>query len=307
MIFTFENPKYLAVLLVIPLLIFVHFYSLKRHTERSLKFANFDAISRISGIQFFSKNITLLYLSVIFVVVLSLASSGLHMNIVKSASSFSFVVAIDSSQSMETEDIVPNRMEAAKSAAKLFVDEAPISTDIGIISFSGVPFIEHEMTSNKAALKSSIDRISISRVGGTNIMNAMIAASSMFSDGDTKAVILITDGQISVDTIEAVIKYANQNEIVINTIGVGSVEGGQNQLGYFSSLDENSLKSMAFETQGNYAIADNSQDLDSAILQDLKITKRRVGVDMTYPLIFLATLIFILIFVLMNLRYQNIP
>ncbi|MBS3073920.1 VWA domain-containing protein [Candidatus Pacearchaeota archaeon] len=309
MIFSFENPAYLALILVVPLLIFIHFYSIKKHDMKALKFANFEAISRISGVQFFSKNITILYLSVILIVILSLASAGMHVNVVKSASSFSFAIAIDSSQSMETQDIggARNRLDAAKGAAKVFVDESPVSTEIGVLSFSGVPFIEQEMTSNKAPVKAAIDRIALNRVGGTNIMNAMIAASTMFDKDDEKAVILISDGQISVDTVEAIIKYANQNGIVISAIGVGSLEGGENKLGYISKLDEDSLKAMAHETEGKFAIVGNEEEFSNSILDILKLTKRRVSVDMTYPLIFLSALLFITIFVLLNFKYQNIP
>ncbi len=307
MIFSFENPKYLILILIVPFLIFIHFYSLKRHSMRALKFANFDAISRISGIQFFSKNLTLLYLSLILIIILSLASAGLHMNVVKSASSFSFVIAVDSSQSMETTDVAPNRMEAAKTSAKTFVDSAPISTRIGVISFSGVPFIEQDMTNNKAPVKSGIDRIQFNRVGGTNIMNALIAASTMFSKEDTKSIIIISDGEINVETVEAIIKYAKQNEIVLNTIGVGTIKGEENSLGYVSKLDSDALKAMAFETGGKYSLAENSQEFDSSMIDILKLTQRRVNINMTYPLIFLSAIIFIIIFVLMNFKYQNIP
>ncbi len=309
MIFSFENPAYLALILAVPLVIFIHFYSLKKHNMRALKFANFEAIARISGIQFFSKNLTVLYLSVLLMIILSLASAGMHVNVVKSASSFSFVIAMDSSQSMETQDIggARDRLDAAKEAAKAFADEAPVSTEIGVLSFSGVPFVEQEMTSNKAPVKSAIDRISINRVGGTSVMNALIAASTMFDNDDEKAVVLISDGQISVDTVDAIIKYALQNEIVINTIGVGSVEGGENKLGYISKLDEDSLKAMSHETEGKFAIVGNDEEFRNSILDILKLTRRRVSVDMTYPFIFLSALLFITIFVLMNFKYQNIP
>jgi Ca-activated chloride channel homolog len=307
MIFTFTNPKYLSLLIIVPLLIFIHFYSLKKHNMRALKFANFDAISRINGIQFFSKNLTVLYLSVIIVTILALASAGLHINVIKSASSFSFVIAIDSSQSMETKDVLPDRMSAAKTAAKDFVDRAPISTKMGVISFSGVPFIEQEMTTNKGPIRAGIDRVEVSRVGGTNIMNAIIAAGTMFDNDDTKAMLIISDGQISVDTVESIIKYANQNEIVINTLGVGTVAGAENQLGYLSKLDSDSLEAMAYETGGKFAVVTTKEEFSPAIDDILKLTKRRVNVDMTYSLIFISAAIFIMLFILINFRFQGIP
>ena len=306
-IFSFTNPRYLAIILVIPALVFIHFYSLKNHNVRALKFANFEAISKISGIQFFSKNLTILYVSIILIITLTLASAGLHVNVLKSASSFSFVIAIDTSQSMETKDLSPNRLEAAKSAAEVFVDEAPISTKMGVISFSGVPFIESKMTTNKEPIKDAIKNVRINKVGGTNVMNSLIAASTMFQKEDTKAVIIISDGEINVETVEAIIKYAKQNEIVINTIGIGTTKGAENELGYVSKLDEQALQSMAYETSGKYSLTNNNEELKKSIIETLKLTKKQVNVDMTYPLIFISTIIFIIIFLLLNFKYQSIP
>ncbi|MEK6918577.1 MAG: VWA domain-containing protein [Nanoarchaeota archaeon] len=306
-IFTFTNPKYLAIILIIPALIFIHFYSLKRHDMRALKFANFDAISRISGIQFFSKNLTVLYLSIILVAIMSLASAGMHMSVTKSASTFSFVIAIDTSQSMETTDLSPSRIEAAKTAATEFVNNAPVSTRIGVMSFSGVPFIEQEITANKEPMREAIRNIRVNRVGGTNIMNAMIAASTMYKEEDTKAIIVLSDGEINVDTVEAIIKYAKQNEIVINTLGVGTTKGAENILGYVSKLDEEALKAMAYETAGQFSLVNNNEELKASMLEMLKLSRRKVNLDMTYPLFFISTIMFIIIFVLINFKYSGIP
>lgn len=307
MIFSFSNPKYLIIILIIPLLIFIHFYSLKRHNLRALKFANFDAISRISGIQFFSKNLTVLYLSMILIVIMSLASAGMHVNVTKSASSFSFVIAIDTSQSMETGDLSPNRIEAAKTAAIDFVNQAPVSTKMGILSFSGVPFIEHEMTTNKAPIREAIKNIRINRVGGTSMMNAIIAANTMFDKEDTKAIIIVSDGEVNIDSIQSIIKYANQNQIVINTLGVGTASGAENKLGYMSKLDEQALGALAYETEGKFSIVANNEELKQSFIDILQLTRRKVNVDMTYPLMFMACALFVVIFVLINLKFQGIP
>ncbi|MCS7003363.1 MAG: VWA domain-containing protein, partial [Dehalococcoidia bacterium] len=46
------------------------------------------------------------------------------------------MLAIDVSRSMEANDLQPNRMEAAKEAAKNFVASLPKSTRVGVVSFS---------------------------------------------------------------------------------------------------------------------------------------------------------------------------
>ena len=56
----FERPEYLFFLLAIPIMIFFHIVSLKIIRKRSIKFANFEAITRIKGVEIFSKNLTVL-------------------------------------------------------------------------------------------------------------------------------------------------------------------------------------------------------------------------------------------------------
>src|SRR2546427_11063304 len=47
------------------------------------------------------------------------------------------ILTIDVSGSMLAEDMKPNRMEAAKAAARAFVDRQHASVRIGVVSFSG--------------------------------------------------------------------------------------------------------------------------------------------------------------------------
>ena len=61
MYITFSNPKYLFLLFVIPLFILIHLLSLKKSRRKALSFANFEAISRVKGIEFLSKNLTVFF------------------------------------------------------------------------------------------------------------------------------------------------------------------------------------------------------------------------------------------------------
>jgi len=64
---TFSDIVYLWLLVALPLLIILHFYSLKYLHNRAIKFANFDAITKIKGAELFSRNITLLYLDIFII------------------------------------------------------------------------------------------------------------------------------------------------------------------------------------------------------------------------------------------------
>src|SRR3989344_288879 len=119
---SFIRPVYLFLLALVPLIILVHFFTINRKRANALKFANFNAISRVKGIDFLSKNISVLVLSVIIIILLVLSLAGLNIHRTLFVSAFSFSLAIDSSRSMEADDFLPNRLEAAKDTASLFVD-----------------------------------------------------------------------------------------------------------------------------------------------------------------------------------------
>ena len=116
---SFIYPMYLLFLLLIPLFIFIHFITLKATRSTALRFANFEAIAKIKSVDFFSKNLIILFLSILIVFVLVMALSGLTLHTIAEASKHSFVIALDMSESMGAKDMSPNRLEAAKQVGQL--------------------------------------------------------------------------------------------------------------------------------------------------------------------------------------------
>ena len=182
MIFSFSHPLYLFLLFIIPIFFLIHFLSLKNRKKVALKFANFDAISRIQGVDFFSKNIILLLLSLFIILLMVLAVSGLTFHISKQSSSFSFVIAIDNSQSMQADDFSPNRLTVSKQVAKDFVDTIPYGADIGVVSFSGSSYIEQDISQDKNEIKNAIGNIELSGFGGTDLYEAVITSTNLLKN-----------------------------------------------------------------------------------------------------------------------------
>ena len=63
----FEKSVYLWFLLVVPIIIIVHFSTLKATSKKAIRFANFQAIQRITGAQPLSKNFFLLTIRIIII------------------------------------------------------------------------------------------------------------------------------------------------------------------------------------------------------------------------------------------------
>lgn len=305
MIFSFSDPQYLFLLFTIPILLAIHFFSLNNRKKVALKFANFDAISRIQGIDFFSKNIIVLSLSLLIILSLILAISGLNVQVSKQSSSFSFVITIDASESMEANDLLPNRITAAKQTAIDFVNAVPIGVKLGVVSFAGNAYIINDMSEDKVEVKNSINNLKIEAWGGTDLYEAVITSTNLLHGEKYKAIILLSDGQINVGKIEDIIGYAQDNDIIIHTIAVGTKEGGKTPYA-ISKLDEDYLKSISYNTGGKYFLAENKDALSQSFSEILKLTKKKVTIKLFAYLILFAIILFILNFFLSNTRYLNI-
>ena len=302
MIFSFLHPQYLFLLFLIPLALAIHFFSLNNRKKRALKFANFDSIAKIQGIDFFSKNIFALFIVLIMIFLMVLAAAGLNVQVFKKASTFSFVVAIDSSQSMEANDLSPNRLEAAKSTAIDFVNKAPLGSRIGVVSFAGNSYIDNDLSNDKMEIKNVINNIKISVFGGTDLYEAVITSTNLMEDEENKAVILLSDGQINVASVYDLVDYANKKDVIVHTIAVGTKEGGDTSYG-ISKLDEESLKSIAYNTKGVYFSAEDKESLSQSFLDILQLTKKKVTISLGDYLILFSVFLLIFYFFITHTRY----
>lgn len=306
MYITFAHPKYLFLLLIIPLLFLIHLLTLKNSKKKALRFANFEAISKIKGVNFFSKNLTIFFLSILIVFLLVMAVSGLTLHRQIEASSFSFVLAIDSSRSMEAKDLQPNRLEVAKETAKKFIESVPTTTRVGVVSFSGNSYINKDITGNKEEMKEAIDSIEKSFIEGTDIYEVVITSTNLLKNEEARAIILLSDGQITVGRIDDAIEYANENNVIIHTIAVGTEEGGKTSYG-FSKVDEDSLKALAFNTEGKFFKAQDKEALSSSFNEMIKLTTKKISIDLSVYLTLISILIFVIDYFLINLRYKLLP
>ena len=292
MYISFTHPFYLVFLFAIPFLVFFHFYGLRNIRGKALKFANFDAIARVKGIDLYSKNIILLVFNIFFVVVLGFALAGLTLHIEMDASSFSYIIAIDNSRSMEASDILPNRLASAKETAINFVENLPFESYIGIVSFAGNSYIEQDLSKNKQEIKQAIENIQISPTGGTDIYEAISTSVNLLKKEESKALILLSDGQINVGSVNEAIQYAIDNDVIIHTFGIGTEVGGQVSYG-MSKLDEDSLRALSYNTEGKFFSVNSKGDMERSFGEITNITRRLGSINLGFYLIMVAILLFI--------------
>lgn len=310
MALTFTYSIYLWLLLSIPLLVIIHLVTMRAVKSKALKFANFEAISRITGRQIIPNNIGLLIMRIAIILLVVLAISRTTVSYVGQESDFNFVIAIDASSSMTATDIEPNRLEAAKEEALNFISSISGKSKIGIVSFSGSSFIRQELSDDLILVRNAINKMNIETVGGTDLGEAIVTSTNLLlRDEKAKVIILLTDGRSNVGVpLEDAIEYANLNDVIVYTIGIGTEEGGKIAgLEAISRLDEESLKTIAISTGGKYFAARDKESLRNAYNEIASSTKKRISTELTALFTLLVLILLILEWALANSKYRILP
>jgi len=320
----FQNPIFLWFLTSIFLLIFVHIFTLKHVKRKALKFANFDAIARVTGKTILSQNATLLAIRIFTLVFATLALAGTTIVYTGQTNDFSFVLAIDASGSMSSDDFSPNRLESAKREAISFVNSLSSETKVGVTSFSGTTFIEQEVTNDLDTVKRKIDQIKIKEIGGTDLGEAIITSINMFNqrnpeepdiivgkEDKAKVLILLTDGRsnVGVDIKEA-IPYSIKNEVLIYTIGMATKKGGKISgidQGLLLTLDSETLQTISVNTGGKYYEAEDEITLAKAYKEISTSTSELISLNLALLFMTLTILLLFIEWGLVNTKYRTIP
>jgi Ca-activated chloride channel family protein len=270
-------------------------------------FANFEAMERFYDVEFFSKNFFALYLNIAVLILLIFSAAGTAISFSVDTSAYSYVVAIDNSGSMAATDIAPTRFAAAKLEAVDFVEALPVGVEIGVIGFSGDAVVMQTLDNTKLKSKMAIESLEFGKIQGTNIYNALLAVNKLFEDRQMKSVILISDGQLNVGDAPQVTRYANRNNLIVNTIAVGTEEGGLMEYDTVSKVDEDFLKALAFNTGGQFFRANDAAALGESFDSIIRQTNKEVTVDISFYLLLAAVVVFTLMWVLHNLKFKIVP
>jgi Ca-activated chloride channel homolog len=304
---TFANPIYLWGLVSIPIYIVLYFVSIKYSRAMAVKFANFVALSRVADKVGETFNIPVLIVRILALICIILSISGMTLWYYGESANKDYVIAIDSSSSMSiANDFQPNRLEAVKIAATNFVDDLPLTSSVGVLSFSGTSYIEQVVTPEKSAVKNSIANMKLSAVGGTDLGNAIMTATNiLIPSKKSRAILLLTDGRSNIGiSDDAAILYANSYQVVVHAIGIGSEDLEDDILG----VDEDSLSRIANLTSGNYFYVTSEEDLVGVYEELIKNPPYgKNPIDLVFPLLFLALILLMVDWMMDSTIYRKIP
>lgn len=223
------------------------------------------------------------------------------------------MLVLDISESMKIEDLVPDRLEAAKQVALDFI-KGRGQDRIGLVVFSGEAFSLCPLTSDYELLNRFISEISYEMIQkpGTAIGLALGVATYGLTESTAKSkvVILISDGENTAGNIDPLTaaRLAAGYRTKIYTIGIGKdgkVPVGRDLFGNMqyaeNTMDESTLRDIAKIGSGNYyRAADNSSlmDIFSTIdkLEKSEYKEKRYKNTLDYYQVYLNWAIFLFMF-----------
>lgn len=230
--FQFYNPEYLYLLLIVPIVALLYWYSCKV-TKRNLRnLGDKDLLHTLmpdrSSVRQHIKFSILLAIAALIVVLIARPQYGLkqHNDTVKGIEA---VVMVDVSNSMMARDILPTRLDRSKLLVTNLVDKMT-NDKIAMGVFAGEAYPQLPITSDYASAKIFIDALSTNMVTlqGTNIASAIDLGCKSFTDSDAgKAIILITDGENHEGGAEEAAANAAKNGINVFVLGVGTQQGAE--------------------------------------------------------------------------------
>ena len=229
--FRFEDPIYLYLLVLIPILTLIRFVSYRNQKKRLRKFGDPALLKALMpDVSRFRPSVKFWILEgalALLIVMLARPQLGTKISHEKRVG-IETIIAMDISNSMRAEDIVPSRLDRSKMMVENLVDH--FSNDkIGLIVFAGDAFVQLPITSDYVSAKmflSSIDP-SMMATQGTDIATAIDMATHSFTqeEGIGKAIVVITDGEDHEGGAVEAAQAAKDNGMRVYVLGVGSVNG----------------------------------------------------------------------------------
>ena len=274
--FRFENPIYLWLLLIIPILIilkimmwYVQRKKLSRIGNPTLLKELMPDVSRFRPWVKF-----LLVITALSSLILALARPQFGSKIShEKRNGIEAIIALDISNSMLAQDVQPSRLDKSKLMIENLINSF-INDKIGLVVFAGEAYVQLPITSDYVSAKMFLSDITPNLIStqGTDIARAIRVSLSSFTQqkGVGKAIILITDGEDNEGGALEAVKEAKEKGVNVFILGVGDSKGAPIPLGngeylkdnhgktVMTALNENMCKEIAQAGSGTYIHIDNT-------------------------------------------------
>lgn len=286
-----EEKIWFWLLLAIPVIILLFLGVLFWQRSAQKRFADSTLLKKLSPERSLFKpalKIFVISLAIFFLVIaLVNPKMGTKLETVK-REGVDLVFAIDVSKSMLAEDIAPNRMEKSKQLVTQIINNLG-SDRIGIIAYAGSAYPQLPITTDYSSAKLFLSQMNTDMLSsqGTAIREAIELAKTYYNDEEqtNRVLFIISDGEDHVGESSNIAEQANKEGIRIFTIGVGETTGGpiplkrngivqsykkdQNGETVITKLDEQTLKDIASEANGEYIYGKSTDEVTEKVKEIL--------------------------------------
>ena len=227
----FDWPLALAALAVLPVMVALYVDRDRRRVASQAEFGNPDllpnVVDRSPGRLRYLPPLTLL-VALVFMIV---GVARPHATVSVPREEATIVLALDVSRSMKATDVEPTRLDAARVAAKTFLDEVPEKFRVGVVSFATRAAVGVAPTQDRALVTTSLDTLKPGE--GTAIGDAVALSvrvgqpQAEGAQAPPRAIVLISDGAQDggrIDPSEAA-QQAKRLGIPVYTVLVGTPDG----------------------------------------------------------------------------------
>jgi Ca-activated chloride channel homolog len=271
---TFGAPQWLWGLLLIPFLIALFVRAEQRGLKRLQEFVSARLLPQLAGTVNRSRRILRFALQLLglALAIVSLAQPrwGYTFEDVK-RKGLDLLIAVDTSRSMLSNDVQPNRLDRVKLAIQDLISQLQ-GDRVGLIAFAGRAFLQAPLTIDYDAVVEAVNDLDTKTIpeGGTNISSAITLATQSFGKSamGNRALVIFTDGEELTGDAVKTAKEAADAGVRIFTVGVGTpqgslipVTGDDGQTSFVkdsagqvvkSKLDDKRLREIAQATGGFY-------------------------------------------------------
>ncbi|MEO5975835.1 MAG: VWA domain-containing protein [Chryseolinea sp.] len=323
--FTWENVVFLYAIIAVPLLFLVRWLTrFKLNQKLPVAVTQKDLhVSALTLIRFLPDIMLMLAGSLILVALARPQKT--NEKVEQWTEGIDIMIGLDISQSMQIEDFIPNRLEAAKEVARSFI-AGRVQDRIGIVVFSGDAFSLAPLTTDYSLLKTYLDEISFEMIEnrGTAIGSALAVVTNRMgeSEAKSKVCILLSDGDNTAGNIDPITaaQLASAYGIKIYTIVVGKeglVPYGKDFFGrpnmIENTVDETTMRKIAsigggefFRATDNKALSQVFARIDQFEKAEIKETRYKDTSDYYFIYLQWAVAFFLLWLALKSTFVSNV-
>ncbi|MFD6104315.1 VWA domain-containing protein [Nocardia salmonicida] len=282
----FTAVVWLGFLAVVALLVFGYVLVQRARHKRMLQFGNMAILERVAPSRPSPMRHAPIALILVGLVLLTIAAAGPTAVQKVPRNRATVVLVMDVSLSMEATDVPPNRLQVAQKAGKDFVDGLTPGINLGFVTFAGTASVMVSPTTNREAVKHSIDNIKLAErtATGEGVLTALQSIDTLaavLGGAETPPparVVLMSDGKQTVPDDKDVdnprhgftaARLAKNKGIPVSTISFGTEWGtveipdsdGKGSQRVKVPVDNDSLREIAELSGGDFYTASSLAEL----------------------------------------------